>query len=1569
MTAFHVLAHVGALVVALAVLAAQATGSPTGAQSTDFEWKVLPGLREQESLAITTGWHDANLGGVDFVLQDGPTADCADPASKCVLTHAYAAFGGGEDTANLPAQFRSRGHGGKCNGMKLVIFNERMTRIVAVVNYVHVIPDESLWTTWTTLADLERTPVDVGSLTQPHPNNPRIGSSAHYSLVLQHHPGLVDYKDCPSTGAHLHHHVTEWGSTIKTKVMGIDPIEHTNPDGSKWYEQDCISRDTWFAKLSSSTPEVTSREDLNSTCPPTGLKLAKKTYESISTSFDIGAYTWTSPKVQLFGGTTTREALCHPEDELSCSPLSTLSGSQGAESMDFSGLTTERWYQARAQTCDASGCSSWGGLSEPFQLLEQGIVPPGNLLLAVDPGNWLGLSLTLNNATETVEHETYRCTVAGSKCLGSVLVSTGSAAAAPKLRIDPEDGGHRYAVRVRACVTAVPELPQGEEGAAGAASTTPEPFCGQWSELTRPVMLTGHALVKHVVGDGRFNAFPVRINNVYTPGETARLEAVDVSDEKGNRVFARWDVTDAAGARIATSTMRDWTVRMDGVRHVTATFTPSCASTGPQRQACTLPEQSDSSPVFPVIPIEEREFTFIQGSPWTFTVTHAIGGNEPVTYSLSSTPAGLSIDYDADRSPALRLTGTPTALQSRMKHTLTATDNDNDPAAIDIYITVVAPTPKVAQDMSGFSYDPARIVIGDAAPALDPPDEAVGTLSYSADPEETCTVIAGTGALTIVGVGTCTITVRAAETPTHLAGTATATVEVEKATPDLEFSYDPADPKVDAPNPTLEPPADSHLDLEYEAAPEEVCDVHETTGALTIEGAGECTITVSFDGSATHEAGSARAEVVVSKYEPDLSFSYSPRSITYGDPTPTLTPPTVESGVGALRYRTTSSDVCRVGLTTGALTIDGGGTCEVTLTSEETRTHEAGSAAATVTVAKRAVVLSFSYSPRSITYGDPTPTLNPPTVESGVGALRYQTTSSDVCRVGLTTGALTIRGGGTCEVSLTSEGTNSHHPGSAEAEVTVEKAEQTLTGFSYSPRSVEIDQTASPTGPDGAVGRLSYSASSECSVDSGGVVTGVSVGTCVVTVTAAMTNTHNAGSTTATVSVTRPAKVPQPLTGFSYTPNPVVLGNAVTLNAPTGAVGAVTYEVDSRDSSFCSVALTTGALTFSDVGTCDVTATAAETTTHLEGTAETSIRAGFGLTVNAGSGGTASASPSREAYGRGDQVRVTASPNNGYVISGWGDDCTSLTPKDSSCRLTMNGHRTASVTFEVDTTPAFALTEKRYHTIVGKQVSQLLPGATGGNGDLTYSLTGNLPPGMSFNSSTRRVTGAATSSAAGNAYWSTLTVEDCDGDTDTLRIRIYIKNRVTLTINISPVGTGTATGAGRYNEDDQVSISADAEDLWAFESWTGTDIADTESSSTTVTMGDSNKTITANFLNICDDNPHIPGCGARSEPAVPTVSIETSGQTVTGGTEVSLAATATGKKLSYAWAGTGTFSDATAEDPTWTAPAGRSSDQTYTLALTVATGDGATATATVDIVVSADTDADHDDGDAMEATP
>ena len=95
---------------------------------------------------------------------------------------------------------------------------------------------------------------------------------------------------------------------------------------------------------------------------------------------------------------------------------------------------------------------------------------------------------------------------------------------------------------------------------------------------------------------------------------------------------------------------------------------------------------------------------------------------------------------------------------------------------MDIAFTAVD---KGDQTLVGFQYGADSVRYGDAAPAVTPPTGERGALSYSASPDTVCTVVAATGALTLVGAGQCVVTVTAAGTDDYNEASDTFTVEVQ----------------------------------------------------------------------------------------------------------------------------------------------------------------------------------------------------------------------------------------------------------------------------------------------------------------------------------------------------------------------------------------------------------------------------------------------------------------------------------------------------------------------------------------------------------------------------------------------------------------------------------------------------------------------------------------------------------------------------------------------------------------------------------------------------------------------
>ena len=157
----------------------------------------------------------------------------------------------------------------------------------------------------------------------------------------------------------------------------------------------------------------------------------------------------------------------------------------------------------------------------------------------------------------------------------------------------------------------------------------------------------------------------------------------------------------------------------------------------------------------------------------------------------------------------------------------------------------------------------------------------------------------------------------------------------------------------------------------------------------------------------------------------------------------------------------------------------------------------------------------FAYSPATITYGDnQTPTLTAPT--GGQGSLSYNTDSTGVCSVNADTGALTISAAGACTVTVVAAATDSHFEARDTFTVTVQKAGQDLSGFGYTPTTLDYGDAApaltAPPVADGAALTYTSSTLDVCTVAADGALTILRDGACTVTATTEATANYNAAT-------------------------------------------------------------------------------------------------------------------------------------------------------------------------------------------------------------------------------------------------------------------------------------------------------------------------------------------------------------------------------------------------------------------------------------------------------------------------
>ena len=339
--------------------------------------------------------------------------------------------------------------------------------------------------------------------------------------------------------------------------------------------------------------------------------------------------------------------------------------------------------------------------------------------------------------------------------------------------------------------------------------------------------------------------------------------------------------------------------------------------------------------------------------------------------------------------------------------------------------------------------------------------------------------------------------------------------------------------------PTVTAPSGAQTTLAYTATPSSVCTVDSGTGALTLAGVGSCVVTVTAESSANYNQETATFTVTVQDTlalsvdaiatddtvniaEKTAGFAISGATGSEGGVSVTVT-------VGSMTLTATSAEAdpatWSVTVPANAAYITG---TSVAVSVSASKTGFTSPDAVTRTLAVDLAAPSVSYTaPASLKVGVTISAVTPTTTDADIAS--YSAT-------GLPSG-LTIHSG-TGAISGTPDTAAANTATAVTVTVTdsagnpttvslafpaVDKGDQTLTGFAYSPDTVTFGNTApTVTAPTGAQTTLAYTAtpSSVCSVDSGtGALTLAGVGSCVVTVTAESSANYNQATATFTVTV------------------------------------------------------------------------------------------------------------------------------------------------------------------------------------------------------------------------------------------------------------------------------------------------------------------------------------------------------------------------------------------------------------------------------------------------------------------
>ena len=211
-----------------------------------------------------------------------------------------------------------------------------------------------------------------------------------------------------------------------------------------------------------------------------------------------------------------------------------------------------------------------------------------------------------------------------------------------------------------------------------------------------------------------------------------------------------------------------------------------------------------------------------------------------------------------------------------------------------------------------------------------------------------------------------------------------------------------------------------------------------------------------------------------------------------------------------------------------------------------------------------------------------------------------------------------------------------------------------------------------------------------------------------------------------------------------------------------------------------------------------------EDTIHVIVTDNSTITANFAIntytiaaTVNPTEGGTVSGAGS---YTHGASCTLTATPATGYHFVNWTDG-NEVVSTNATYAFTVNGTRSLVANFSLNT---YAITANANPTEGGT-----VSGADSYTHGATATLTASANVGYTFVNWTKNGNVVST-----NATYSFTATEAAD------YVANFTLNSYTITVTANPTAGGTLTGAGSYNHGTICTLTATANEGYAFSKWT-----------------------------------------------------------------------------------------------------------------------------------------------------
>ncbi len=395
------------------------------------------------------------------------------------------------------------------------------------------------------------------------------------------------------------------------------------------------------------------------------------------------------------------------------------------------------------------------------------------------------------------------------------------------------------------------------------------------------------------------------------------------------------------------------------------------------------------------------------GVPVTITIQGTIGAAPGTLISNQGT-----LSFDANRDGTNESTA--------------ATDDPGTPTANDATNFTVQGLPQTIT----FGANPGPLTLGTVGASVSASASSSLAVTFTSTTPGVCAVGSGTGALTLLTVGSCII---AADQPGDAtfapAPQVTQTVVIGQATQTITFGANPGPLTFGTVGASVSASASSLLAVSYSSTTPTVCAVDANTGVLTLITTGNCIIAANQPGDATFApAPQVTQTVVIGQATQTITFGANPGPITIGTATASVSA-TASSGL-AVTFASDTPAICTVNPTSGLITTITVGGCQISAFQSGNANYLAAPSVSQIVtiVSATQAPLVLTATPTTLTVGS-NATLNT-TGGSGTGAVTYAvTTGATNCSV--TGNLVTALAPGSCTITATKAGDGTFGPATA----------------------------------------------------------------------------------------------------------------------------------------------------------------------------------------------------------------------------------------------------------------------------------------------------------------------------------------------------------------------------------------------------------------------------------------------------------------------------------------------------------------------------------------------------------